>query len=186
MSLIDKLLSIGEKVVVNHIPYGESLISIVKGVIGIDSSINDETVTGAELAQVIEGLDSTDVAKVVESYNAVLMNESDNYRKMQETFAEVEKTGKSKRGEISMMYAKATVVWITAVLLMIGGVAYETHKFPSEWVLGTIFAFPFAIVGQYFGIKSSELKQLAEITSPTGVTTEKTGLLGTVIKTIKK
>lgn len=165
MSLLDTLWDVGEAVAGTFLPHGDKLVGIIRKATG-DDSITVENTTGAELAKIVEGLPPETTARIHESYNAVLMNSSDNYRKMQEAFADADKSGKSKRGEIAYILSIASIIWISAILFIVGWVAYKTNTFPSEWIIAAILTFPFTVIGAYFGIKSSEIKTIMDLKSP--------------------
>ncbi len=183
MSVVDTLLGFGKAVVRHAVPYGGQLIDIIDEVSG-DKEIPKD-ITATELAEVVKGLDGASVARIHESYNAVVMNSDDNWRKVQEAMAEVDKRGKSNRGEIAMLLTKCCIAWITILLGIIGYVAVTTKTFPGEWAIAAIFTFPFTIIGAYFGVKSSEIKKIADLKSPMSGTLKQgmiSGLVGKIMK----
>lgn len=161
MSLVDTLLDIGEGIVSEFVPYGDSLINIVKRVTGKDDIKGD--ITGKELGDILKSVDTESQVKIIESYNGVMMNESDNYRKMQETFANTERFGKSKRGEVVKILTWFSCIWVSVILGIIAYVAGKTQTYPEAWLIAAILTLPFTVIGSYFGIKSGEIKSIVNV-----------------------
>lgn len=180
MSFWKTLLGIGAEVVADSIPGGNSLIKVINAVVSDDKKVSDN-VTGIELAKVVDTLSDADKIQVLDNYNAVLMNESDNFVKVQGVLAEVDKAGRSRRGEISLLFAKATVAWISVLVIAIAWVSYKNSSYPEEWVVGVILGYPFGAIMAYFGWKSGEIRKMTQAKSGL-VEQAGAGLVSTIAK----
>lgn len=165
MNILDTLLGVGEAVVSAFVPHGDKLIKIIKDVSGED--VPDD-ITGEKLAKIVKGMTPEATVAIHESYNRVIINESDNYRKMQESFSNNERFGGSKRGEGVILLIKASICWTTIFLFGVLGVMYKTGTYPDAWLVAAIFSFPYTIIGAYYGVKSAEIKSIVNSGKPSG------------------
>ncbi len=186
MSLLSILKDIGSGIVSTLFPQAAVIISSVRAVSNAFDEKEDKDITGVELAEVIECMDSADQLAVIESYNAVLIKESDDFVRVQALLKEVTVPEPSRRGDQAYLLTCFSCFWITAAFGIIGFISVAHKIQPDAWLIGTLLTFPFTIIGATAGIKSSEIKKIADLKSPyTGtIKTVGAGILTNLVKKV--